>query len=266
MDLALLFTTFINLLFQYWYVPLFVLLVNLLRTPVVKGMIGEWYVNKKLSRAFDYQQYKLFRNVTLPTADGTTQIDHILLSPFGIFVIETKNMQGWIFGSERQAKWTQQIYRHKSSFQNPLRQNYKHTETLRNLLELPPETIHSIITFTARAKFKTAMPSNVGYVNDAINFIKSHQQLCFSELQVIELAHLLSTKKLQTGLKTHVQHVKHVKEIVRDKQYSHKVQDIAEIQQLCPRCDSSLVARKNRKTGEGFLGCSRFPKCRYIGH
>lgn len=266
MDFYFMVNLFINALSQYWFVLIFVLVINLFRMPAVKGMLGEWYVNQKLRRALDCQQYQLFKNVTLPTPDGTTQIDHILLSPFGVFVIETKNMQGWIFGSERQAKWTQQIYKHKSSFQNPLRQNYKHTETLRDLLTLPPEVVHSVVIFTSRAKLKTEMPTNVGYVNDAINFILSHQQVCFSAFQQIELAHQLSTKKLQAGLKTHLQHVKHVKEIVEDKQQSHKIKDIAVVKRICPRCDSGLVARKNRKTGKDFLGCSSYPKCRYIDH
>jgi restriction system protein len=266
MDFYFFVNLFLNALSQYWFVFVFVFVVNLFRIPVVKGMLGELYVNQKLRRALDRQQYQLFKNVTLPTTDGTTQIDHILLSPFGVFVIETKNMQGWIFGSERQAKWTQQIYKHKSSFQNPLRQNYKHTETLRDLLALPLESVHSVVVFTARATFKTDMPVNVGYVNDAISFIQSHQQVCFSELQMMELAHQLSTKRLQAGLKTHLEHVKHVKDIIEDKQRSHQIKDTAVVRRICPRCDSGLVARKNRKTGEDFLGCSSYPKCRYIGH
>ncbi len=257
---------FINELSKYWFVFGFALLVSVLRIPAVKGMLGEWYVNRKLSRALDSQQYQLFKNVTLPTAEGTTQIDHILLSPFGVFVIETKNMRGRIFGSERQAKWTGQIYSRKYSFQNPLRQNYKHTETLRGLLMLPQEVVYSVVIFTARAKLKTSLPVNVGYVNDAIEFIKKHQQVCFSELQIIELADLLSTKKLQPGFKTHVKHVKHVKGIIKGKQHSHKISNVTVKESLCPRCDSTLVARKNRKTGEGFLGCSRYPKCKYVGH
>ncbi len=255
-----------NALFQFWFVFIFALLVSVLRIPAVKGMLGEWHVNKKLGRALDSQQYQLFKNVTLPTADGTTQIDHILLSPFGVFVIETKNIRGRIFGSERKAKWTQQIYKRKYLFQNPLRQNYKHTETLRDLLMLPQEVVYSVIIFTARAKLKTDLPVNVGYVNDAIKFIRNHEQVCFSESQVIELAHLLSTKKLQPGFKTHVKHVKHVTGIIKGKQSGRKISNSTVNESFCPRCDSTLVARKNRKTGEDFLGCSSYPKCKYVGH
>lgn len=266
MDLVPLFNVILGSLSQYWFVIPFVLAMSLLRSPTIKGMIGEWYVNRKLTRALDEQQYQLFKNVTLPTENGTTQIDHILLSPFGVFVIETKNMQGWIFGSERQAKWTQQIYKHKTSFQNPLRQNYKHTEVLRDLLALPKEAVHSVVIFTARAEFKTAMPANVGYVNDVIKFIKNHDQVCFTELKRIELAHQLATKKLQPGIKTHVAHIKHVNEIIKDKQQDHENTIVESVKLLCPRCNSELVPRKNRKTGDDFVGCSSYPKCRYIGY
>jgi len=266
MDFYFFVNLFINALSQFWFVIPLVLFTSLLRSPTIKGLIGEWYVNKKLVSALDNQQYKLFKNVTLPTEDGTTQIDHILLSPFGLFVIETKNMQGWIFGSERQAKWTQQIYKHKTSFQNPLRQNFKHTETLRELLSLPKEAVHSVVIFTARAEFKTTMPANVGYINQAIKFIKNHDQVCFTELQRIELAHKLETKKLQPSIKTHVAHIKHVKEIIKDKEQTNEITNVELAASLCPRCNSELVPRKNRKTKKGFIGCSSYPKCRYMSH
>ncbi|MDZ7854092.1 MAG: nuclease-related domain-containing protein [Halomonas sp.] len=76
------------------------------------------------------ETYKPIHNVTLPTPDGSTQIDHIFVSRFGIFVVETKNMKGWIFGDKDQAQWTQKIYRKSFRFQNPLRQNYKHVKSL----------------------------------------------------------------------------------------------------------------------------------------
>lgn len=277
MEPSLLINAVLSSLSQYRFVIPFVLLVGLLRSPFIKGMIGEWYVNKKLVSGLAAEHYKLFKNVTLPTEDGTTQIDHILLSPFGLFVIETKNMQGWIFGSERQAKWTQQIYKHKSSFQNPLRQNYKHTETLRDLLDLPKAVVYSVVIFTARAEFKTNMPENVGYVSDAIKYISGQQQICFTDQQLTEFAQLLATRKLKPGIRTHVQHVKHVKTIVAAKEQG---KDCAVVtteaiaaedssvpaEPICPRCHSLLVSRKNRKTGEAFMGCSSYPKCRYIGH
>ncbi|MGR5279715.1 nuclease-related domain-containing protein, partial [Vibrio rotiferianus] len=89
--------------------------------------------------------------------------DHIVVSKYGIFVVETKNMKGWIFGSARQRQWTQKIYRHSSKFQNPLHQNYKHIKALETLLGCSEEHLHSVIVFIGDSTFKTEMPPNVTY-------------------------------------------------------------------------------------------------------
>jgi hypothetical protein len=111
----------------WWLMPLFIT-VAILKTPFIKGVIGEFKVNLAAKFFLDKYIYTLFKNVTLPTEDGTTQIDHVIVSRYGVFVIETKNMKGWIFDSPQQKTWTQKIYRHTTKFQNPLHQNYKHTQ------------------------------------------------------------------------------------------------------------------------------------------
>ena len=82
----------------WWLIPLFIT-VAILKTPFIKGVIGEFQVNLAAKFFLDKHIYTLFKNVTLPTEDGTTQIDHVIVSRYGVFVIETKNMKGWIFGS-----------------------------------------------------------------------------------------------------------------------------------------------------------------------
>jgi len=250
------FTIFFGAVKQFWPIGLLVFITFLFRLPVVKGFLGEWWVNRALRRKLSADDYQLFKNVTLPTADGTTQIDHVLLSPFGLFVIETKNMKGWIFGTERQARWTQQIYRHKTSFQNPLRQNYKHVETIRELLHLDKNSIFSVIIFTGEAELKNKLPCNVGYLSQGLDYILSKQQRLFDEGQLALFSSALTENRLSENLKTHFSHVQHVKDIVADKKHNKA--------NMCPRCDSELVARKNRKTGASFIGCSSFPKCRYL--
>ena len=86
-----------------WVIPL-MLLIGLLKSPWAKGHIGELLVRLFAHWQLDKQTYRRLHNVTLNTPDGTTQIDHVFLSPYGIFVLETKNMSGWIFGSEKQAQ------------------------------------------------------------------------------------------------------------------------------------------------------------------
>ena len=74
------------------------------------------------------KDYKVHEHITLPTPDGTTQIDVLVISKYGIFVIEVKNYQGWIFGQENQPQWKNVHFTKSFKFQNPLHQNYKHTQ------------------------------------------------------------------------------------------------------------------------------------------
>lgn len=101
------------LISQLWWLLLILLGLSLLRVflPDLKGKIGEWAVLRQAKQHLD-ERYILLNDLTLPDQDGgTTQIDHVLLSPFSIFVIESKNYKGWIFGSARQKMWTQKIYK-----------------------------------------------------------------------------------------------------------------------------------------------------------
>jgi restriction system protein len=154
----------------YWVIPV-LFLSAFLKSSFMKGVLGELQVNLAARFFLDKHIYKLFKNVTLPTEDGTTQIDHVIVSRYGVFVIETKNMKGWIFGGPHKT-WTQKIYRHTSKFQNPLHQNYKHTQTLLAALELDPDKVFSVVVFVGDSAFKTAMPDNVVYAGGYIRFIK----------------------------------------------------------------------------------------------
>ena len=129
-------------------IPL-LLLKALLQNPKVKGRIGERAVSSVIGKDLDEETYIEFHDLIIPSRSGTTQIDHIYVSVFGIFVIETKNYTGWIFGSEKQSKWTQVVYKQKHYFQNPLRQNYAHIKALSELLQLPEEKFHSMVVFSA---------------------------------------------------------------------------------------------------------------------
>ncbi len=167
-----------------WWLPVLVLLA-LLQSPTVKGMIGEWKVRFAL-RDLDHRLYVPLHDLLLETPEGTTQIDHVVVSPFGIFVIETKNMRGWIFGSEKQAEWTQKIFRKHSRFQNPLRQNFKHCKAVEALLQVPPETVHSLVAFVGNAEAKTEMPPNVFFDGGMTAYIQSFKQVVFTMKQVEE--------------------------------------------------------------------------------
>src|SRR6185503_2424889 len=98
----------------------FVLGIFIGRQILIRKSMGEAIVANTIASHY-HRPHVLLNNVTLETENGTTQIDHILIADTGIFVIETKHYQGWIFGGPNQSQWTQVIYKKKSKFQNPIR-------------------------------------------------------------------------------------------------------------------------------------------------
>ena len=68
-----------------------------------EGWFGEKKTQVKLWFSLNKELYRRFHDVIIPSSNGTTQVDHILVSPFGLFIVETKNLKGWIYGSETQS-------------------------------------------------------------------------------------------------------------------------------------------------------------------
>jgi restriction system protein len=249
-----------------WYlIPIFIYAI-VIKSAWFKGVLGEWQVNLLIKFFLNKNDYHLIKNVTLPTftdgkEQGTTQIDHIIVSKYGIFVIETKNMKGWIFGSENQKQWTQQIFKHKSKFQNPLHQNYKHVKKLENTLftgsNAKNDSIFSVIIFIGDSTFKTKMPENVRFARGGIEYIKSKTNIVFTGVEVANIIDKIEHGRLERGFKTDRQHIKHVREIIEAKS------DI----KACSKCGFDMVMRKSTKgknVGNEFFGCSAFPKCNNI--
>ena len=241
-----------------WYFIPLAILVGIVKSPWSKGVMGEHGINLSAKWRLG-KKYHPIKNVTLPTGNGTTQIDHIIVSVFGVFVVETKNMKGWIFGNPNQKTWTQTIYRHSSKFQNPLHQNYKHVKTLESLLGLNEKQVHSVIVFVGNSKFKTEMPENVTYGGGYARYIKSKTTPVLTESEVIEITKKIELGRLTPSFKTNREHVKHVKNIVADKEDNNIPN--------CPKCGCSMIfreAKKGQNIGKKFWGCTKFPRCRGI--
>lgn len=240
---------------MFGYAIVIALLAAVLRSAWLKGMFGEFIVNVLAKLFLNKEEYHLIKNVTLPTEDGTTQVDHIIVSKYGIFVIETKNMKGWIFGSPHEKTWTQKIYKKTHSFMNPLHQNYKHVKTLEACLGVEEGKIHPVVVFIGDSDFKTEMPDNVTQAFQYIRYIKSKKKVVFSNSEVVDILRKIESGRLAPTLKTHFGHVQHVQSIVNEKRNGN----------LCPRCGKPMmlrVARKGDNEGQQFWGCSGFPRCR----
>ena len=164
----------------------------------IKGAMGEWALHRVLVKELP-ASYQHYRNLVIPAEKGDfTEVDHLVLSPFGIFVIEVKNYRGWIFGAEKQPQWTVQHFRSKHQFMNPLHQNYKHTEAVKQLLGLSGQdgdSVHSIVAFSLRAQFKFQIPQNVMYTDLVGDYINRFYQPCFSDDQLRQFSARLNMAK-----------------------------------------------------------------------
>ncbi|RZG68137.1 nuclease-related domain-containing protein [Acinetobacter junii] len=188
--------------------------VTYLKSPNFKGKVGEFMVSEHVANYLS-AEYILLNNCTLPDQkDGTTQIDHILISPYGVFIVETKNYTGWIFGNARQKQWTQKIYKKSYKFQNPLHQNYKHIKVLEMVLSdvVDPQYLHSIVVFTARSEFKTDMPENVFRSKAWIEYVKRFDQQVISPMKLKRIKYRIEKEVLEPSWKTNRLHVEHLKQ------------------------------------------------------
>ena len=233
-------------------IPIFIVLYFCFFTASAKGRRGERKVANILSQ-LPSSEYSAINDITIQNKNGTTQIDHVIISVYGIFVIETKNYSGWIMGGEKSDQWIKNMYGHKYYFYNPIKQNYGHISALSRTLLIPKNNFVSIVAFPYKADIKVHTSKHVVYFGEIIPTILSYttKRFSISEMDKMtnQLLSLQSDSKEQK--KEHVQYVK-------DKKYFSK----SALQQgICPYCGSSLKIR-NGKYG-AFIGCSRYPKCKY---
>jgi hypothetical protein len=159
---------------------------------------GEAALSRALLGRFMPPDYHLLNHVTLPHEGETTQIDHVLVSRYGVFVIETKDFTGHIIAGLHGRHWTQVRPWGTFQFQNPIHQNYRHVCAVRELLDfLPASAIQSIVVFTGDAKFESTMPEGVFRLWEFLAYVE-HQttevmsanrvQLCVGRLELTRLA------------------------------------------------------------------------------
>lgn len=201
----------------FWWVILAFVAIGIIKAfkPFIKGKVGEFAVALHVKLYLKDPAYILLNDCTLPDEQsGTTQIDHILLSPYGIFIIETKNYKGWIFGSERQKMWTQKIFKNSYKFQNPLHQNYKHQKVLEQVLAdiIGAEYLHSVIVFMPDCEFKTDMPVNVFRGAAWVYYVKNFKAEVIPAMKLKRIQLRIEKEVLEKSWKTNRIHVENLKQ------------------------------------------------------
>lgn len=231
-------------------VLVFLVVVLALRSGRFKGLFGELRIRAATKLRLAGRTYRSLHDLTLPTPDGTTQVDHVVVSRFGVFVIETKNLSGWIFGDERSRKWTQSIYGNRYQFLNPLRQNYKHLKAVENLLGVEPGCLHSVVVFVGSSHFKTEVPPNVLERRELAPYIRSKTDILLTEKQVEDAIRTLKRSQV-SKLGSRKRHLRNLEANRRNP--------------VCPRCGKEMVlrtAKRGPNPGSQFWGCSGYPNCR----
>lgn len=218
------------------------------------GKAGEDYVAKILAYLPD--EYFIINNVVLERNGYTNQIDHVVVSPYGIFCIETKNMKGIITGSEYSQYWTQNIWGNKYELYNPILQNGKHVKALRKeLAKFGDIEIFPITVFTRRCELKVKKSNDVSlvYTSKLLDEIESFKEKVIPDDKVETIADFISISEGFQYIKEndHISNARQAKRISIEKTNS----------MICPRCGGQIVVR-NGKYGK-FLGCSNYPNCRY---
>jgi len=170
---------------------------------------GEALVSRILLSSSRPPDYHLMNHVTIRLEDGTTEIDHILVSRFGVFVIETKDYSGWIFANAADRTWTQVRFKWRFKFQNPIFQNNRHVRAVKELLDfLPPETVKSIVVFSGGAEFKTETPEGVIEIGHLTEYLRQQTEAVMSPNQLQLCVGRLETARLAISGATDVEHAR----------------------------------------------------------
>lgn len=181
--------------------------------PRIKGYMGETIVKMKLS-SLDREKYAVINNLVLENPSGntySTQIDHLVISTYGIFSIETKNYKGLIYGSEYGKRWIQNIHGIKNDFMNPVLQNYAHMQAVKSILSkyYPNMRYFSIVAFSPDAKVKVKTKNSVickmSQVSRNIEELSDKEILNPNDLK--KIIYLIKENKLNISNREHVRNI-----------------------------------------------------------
>lgn len=249
----------------------FVVFIALRNTPESKGKAGEKHVHKILTQL--PEEYTVLDDVILQTSSGTTQIDHIVISKYGVFAIETKNYRGEIYGDDDRQEWTQIIttdvgymkkwyktytYVTKNHFYNPVKQSVSHANAIKRALSAWPNLkIVPIVVFAGQAVLKNVTTQHhVIYDEQLLATIRSYSYPCLSDADLSSVVACLTQQNVrdQVDGRTHISNV-----------YAAKRKTDTKIASgICPQCGGTLVLRQGRYGN--FYGCSNYPRCRFTTH
>ena len=179
---------------------------------------AEYYLANYLAQELDKRNYYIFNNIIIPSSVcGSNQIDHLVVSRYGIFVIENKNYSGWIFAHRDHKEWTQtQRSGRKFHFPNPILQNYAQVNALKEYMPYAAKYIHGVVVFTRTCEFRTPKPENVLFDDEIVEHISSYTKEVMKPVEYfVTIGHLSHT--CQTDEISFQQHKQNISEYLETK-------------------------------------------------
>jgi restriction system protein len=214
------------------------------RQTTESGGLGGWIGARVLHLAarlrLGRKDYRQLRHVPLPAGRG---VDRIIVSPYGVFVVDTQRMTGGIYGNAEHKAWVQQVGKRKHAFPNPLLQAHRQARMVAAMLGLEAGKVFPVVVFVG-SRFATSMPANVTRGGGYVRYLRSKAVPVLTKSEVARIVHQLEER------------------LAHARQGDPKIDDAAK---ACPQCGSPMVLRDAKKgdgAGRRFWVCSTFPTCR----
>ena len=179
-----------------WIVPL-VLLIVFIASPRFRGDIAETRVRRILAQGLDKRHYTVLNDLVLPFGGGTISIDHVVVSKFGIFVIESLQARGWVSGTEVQDRWKDSSLGRIRRFDNPVYRNRLQAQALSQLLEMPPRVFHRMVVISGQRGFKGECPPSVVDPEKLIRRMRSKGEHLLDDEQAVRALTAIEAVRLK---------------------------------------------------------------------
>jgi len=175
---------------------------------------AEKEVVRNLSHGLSHADYFIFNNLIIPSDQSvSTQIDHIIVSRYGVFVIETKECNGWIYAHKNRAQWTTTYKKgNKFPLPSPLWQNFGHIQALKKAMPFVEDNFFNLIVFVGDCEFKTQRIEEVLYSHELVKKITSYHKPVISEQRLLMTIGKLSymCQAIDITPQEHVENIKNV--------------------------------------------------------
>lgn len=156
-------------------------------SPRYRGDIAETRVRRILAAGLEDNRYTVLNDVLFPQGGGTVHIDHLVVSRFGVFVIESQYASGWVSGTAVQDRWKQTRLGRTTRFDNPVGLNRQQQYAVQMLFDLPPRLVHGLVVMVGQSGFKTDKPENVVEPEKLIPFMRRKGQLLLEPEQAAKI-------------------------------------------------------------------------------